>query len=126
MRRGGRARLKAHAWRACRLGRVSGVQIPPSPPPSPIIGRLLTSRPEFKRVSKDVSSPGRIPAYRDGDFALADSSVIRAVGCRPERGRASENQTNRCRFVGGPIRLTWMTGYFAMLIPMGCTTSWER
>ena len=55
---------------------------------------------EFKRVSKDVSPLGRIPAYRDGDFALADSSVIRAVGCRPERGRASENQTNRCRFVG--------------------------
>jgi len=31
---------------------------------------------EFKRVSKDVSPLGRIPAYRDGDFALADSSVI--------------------------------------------------
>ena len=34
-RRGGRARFKAHAWRACKLGRVSGVQIPPSPPTSP-------------------------------------------------------------------------------------------
>jgi hypothetical protein len=33
-RRGGRARFKAHAWRACKLGRVSGVQIPPSPPSS--------------------------------------------------------------------------------------------
>lgn len=31
---------------------------------------------EFKRVSKDVSPLGRIPAYRDGDFSMADSSVI--------------------------------------------------
>jgi glutathione S-transferase len=31
---------------------------------------------EFKRVSKDVSPLGRIPAYRDGDFIIADSSVI--------------------------------------------------
>jgi len=31
---------------------------------------------EFKRVSKDISPLGRIPAYRDGDFAIADSSVI--------------------------------------------------
>jgi glutathione S-transferase len=31
---------------------------------------------EFKRVSRDVSPLGRIPAYRDGDFSLADSSVI--------------------------------------------------
>ena len=31
---------------------------------------------EFKRVGKDVSPLGRIPAYRDGDFSLADSSVI--------------------------------------------------
>ncbi len=31
---------------------------------------------EFKRVTKDVSPLGRIPAYRDGDFVLADSSVI--------------------------------------------------
>jgi glutathione S-transferase len=31
---------------------------------------------EFKRVSKDVSPLGRIPAYRDGDFSIADSSVI--------------------------------------------------
>jgi len=33
---------------------------------------------EFKRVSKDVSPLGKIPAYRDGDFSLADSSVILA------------------------------------------------
>src|ERR1039458_1820779 len=32
VRRGGRARFKAHAWNACRLERVSGVRIPPSPP----------------------------------------------------------------------------------------------
>ena len=31
-RRGGRARFKAHAWRACVLEREPGVQIPPSPP----------------------------------------------------------------------------------------------
>lgn len=31
---------------------------------------------EMRRVSKDVSPLGRIPAYRDGDFPLADSSVI--------------------------------------------------
>lgn len=31
---------------------------------------------EFSRVSKDVSPLGRIPAYRDGDFSVADSSVI--------------------------------------------------
>ena len=28
MRRGGRARFKAHAWNACKLERVSGVRIP--------------------------------------------------------------------------------------------------
>ena len=33
-RRGGRARFKAHAWNACKLERVSGVRIPPSPPTS--------------------------------------------------------------------------------------------
>ena len=32
--------------------------------------------PELKRISKDISPLGRIPAYRDGDLALADSSVI--------------------------------------------------
>jgi glutathione S-transferase len=32
--------------------------------------------PEMPRVSKEISPLGRIPAYRDGDFALADSSVI--------------------------------------------------
>lgn len=31
---------------------------------------------ELRRVSKDVSPLGRIPAYRDGDFSVADSSVI--------------------------------------------------
>ena len=31
---------------------------------------------EFKRVSRDVSPLGRIPAYRDGDLTIADSSVI--------------------------------------------------
>jgi len=30
----------------------------------------------MSRVSKEVSPLGRIPAYRDGDFAVADSSVI--------------------------------------------------
>src|SRR5580658_5081875 len=34
MRRGGRAWFKAHAWNACKLERVSGVRIPPSPPNS--------------------------------------------------------------------------------------------
>ena len=34
-RRGGRVRLNAHAWNACRPERVSGVRIPPSPPSSP-------------------------------------------------------------------------------------------
>jgi glutathione S-transferase len=32
--------------------------------------------PEFNRVSREVSPLGRIPAYRDGDFTIADSSVI--------------------------------------------------
>src|SRR5215471_1393447 len=31
---------------------------------------------EFKRISKDISPLGRIPAYRDEDVTLADSSVI--------------------------------------------------
>src|ERR1700749_1813600 len=31
---------------------------------------------EFKRVGKESSPFGRIPAYRDGDLTLADSSVI--------------------------------------------------
>ena len=31
---------------------------------------------EFKRISKEISPLGRIPAYRDGDLTLADSSVI--------------------------------------------------
>ena len=30
----------------------------------------------MNRVSKELSPLGRIPAYRDGDFAVADSSVI--------------------------------------------------
>src|ERR1700731_1621482 len=41
LRRGGRVRLNAHAWNACRLERVSGVRIPPSPPPSPYLSRYL-------------------------------------------------------------------------------------
>jgi hypothetical protein len=45
-RRGGRARFKAHAWRACKLGRVSGVQLPPSPPTS------LYILPTFRRRQK--------------------------------------------------------------------------
>ncbi|HJU27662.1 MAG TPA: glutathione S-transferase family protein [Candidatus Binataceae bacterium] len=31
---------------------------------------------EFKRVGRDVSPLGRIPAYRDDDFSVADSSAI--------------------------------------------------
>jgi glutathione S-transferase len=31
---------------------------------------------EFKRISKEISPLGKIPAYRDGDLTLADSSVI--------------------------------------------------
>src|SRR6185312_3213344 len=34
--------------------------------------------PSMKRVTRDVSPLGRIPAYRDGDFTIADSSVILA------------------------------------------------
>jgi len=34
--------------------------------------------PQFNRVSREVSPLGRIPAYRDGDFTIADSSVILA------------------------------------------------
>jgi len=32
--------------------------------------------PEMNRISKEISPLGRIPAYRDGDFTVADSSVI--------------------------------------------------
>jgi glutathione S-transferase len=32
--------------------------------------------PEMPRVSKDLSPLGKIPAYHDGDFPIADSSVI--------------------------------------------------
>lgn len=32
--------------------------------------------PSMKRVSRDISPLGRIPAYSDGDFTIADSSVI--------------------------------------------------
>jgi glutathione S-transferase len=35
-----------------------------------------TAPAEFNRISKDISPLGRIPAYRDGDLTLADSSVI--------------------------------------------------
>jgi glutathione S-transferase len=31
---------------------------------------------EFKRISREISPLGRIPAYRDGDLTIADSSVI--------------------------------------------------
>ena len=31
---------------------------------------------EFKRISKEISPLGKIPAYRDGDLTLPDSSVI--------------------------------------------------
>src|SRR6266851_2326422 len=54
-RRGGRARLKAHAWNACRLERVSGVRIPPSPPHS------LAYLPTFWR-SDEIGAWGAIHA----------------------------------------------------------------
>jgi glutathione S-transferase len=31
---------------------------------------------EFKRITKEISPLGKIPAYRDGDLTMADSSVI--------------------------------------------------
>src|ERR1035437_2924387 len=57
VRRGGRARFKAHAWNACRLERVSGVRIPPSPPHS------LTCFPTFWR-SDEIGAWGAIHARR--------------------------------------------------------------
>jgi hypothetical protein len=53
-RRGGRARFKAHAWRACRLERVSGVQIPPSPPPSLAFPPFSGAQREIARVCGTV------------------------------------------------------------------------
>ena len=55
MRRGGRARFKAHAWNACKLERVSGVRIPPSPPASPRCRRYLGRSWELSRGSGDNS-----------------------------------------------------------------------
>src|ERR1035437_1753198 len=55
VRRGGRARFKAHAWNACRLERVSGVRIPPSPPYS------LACFPTFWR-SDEIGAWGAIHA----------------------------------------------------------------
>ena len=63
-RRGGRARLKAHAWNACRLERVSGVRIPPSPPPSPAIRRNPSLVRELCRSSAEqLSSKGTRDAF---------------------------------------------------------------
>jgi glutathione S-transferase len=36
----------------------------------------LVALTEFKRISREISPLGRIPAYRDGDLTIADSSVI--------------------------------------------------
>jgi glutathione S-transferase len=36
----------------------------------------LVAPPELNRVSREVSPLGKIPAYRDRDFTIADSSVI--------------------------------------------------
>ena len=36
----------------------------------------LAAPAEFNRISKEISPLGRIPAYRDGDLTIADSSVI--------------------------------------------------
>src|ERR1019366_10050769 len=57
VRRGGRARFKAHAWNACRLERVSGVRIRPSPPHS------LACFPTFWR-SDEIGAWGAIHARR--------------------------------------------------------------
>ena len=40
----------------------------------PVVPAIVPA--EFNRVSKDISPLGKIPAYRDGDFSVADSSVI--------------------------------------------------
>ena len=54
-RRGGRARFKAHAWRACKLERVSGVQIPPSPPSSLYLHVLSNGINEEARLCGPIS-----------------------------------------------------------------------
>jgi hypothetical protein len=63
-RRGGRARFKAHAWRACKLGRVSGVQIPPSPPSSPEVQGFSSTFSQMAptaRVHRDLKDSGELP-----------------------------------------------------------------
>jgi hypothetical protein len=57
LRRGGRARFKAHAWRACRLGRVSGVRIPPSPPRSMLpLPPIVVHRPHRRFMDRTKRS----------------------------------------------------------------------
>jgi hypothetical protein len=72
LRRGGRARFKAHAWRACVLEREPGVQIPPSPPSSvPDLIRFPTERifgharnPVPSRLRAQAATPDRLFANR--------------------------------------------------------------
>jgi hypothetical protein len=85
-RRGGRARLKAHAWRACKLGRVSGVQIPPSPPTSlyslPTIRRRHKFRAERRAFHLEARRRERAQAgfVRSGGSPREENSVRFRIG----------------------------------------------
>src|ERR1700724_1656168 len=84
LRRGGRVRLNAHAWNACRLERVSGVRIPPSPPPSPYLSRYLapTTEKPAPAASFAYAWSRRKPLEQSagGEFESAASPLLEAVG----------------------------------------------
>jgi hypothetical protein len=91
-RRGGRARFKAHAWRACRLGRVSGVQIPPSPPASPLASRFsgemrkICACARVLVISRAPERPRRGAVCEDSaDFSPQRDAPGPLHRCRPRR-----------------------------------------
>jgi hypothetical protein len=93
LRRGGRVRLNAHAWNACRLERVSGVRIPPSPPPSPYLSRYLapTTEKPAPAASFAYAWSRRKPLEQSasGEFESAASPLLEAVGdCTSQKGPA--------------------------------------
>jgi hypothetical protein len=107
MRRGGRARFKAHAWNACKLERVSGVRIPPSPPTQSAMSEIF--RPEL-RIDARVRGQFRIKgdqrfatvfssAADFAGFSLCRNASVPIAPCTFQRARwfAANGRRSRCQ-----------------------------
>ena len=79
MRRGGRARFKAHAWNACKLERVSGVRIPPSPPKS-----LRTLKGSLGVTPRRLFSLVSVPATLAHRYCTTGRQPMRCTKCEFE------------------------------------------